>query len=100
MPKATTIKIVASDGREWPCRVTLGAMRRYKQLTGEDVSRMAGVSDITTLIWCCCKSACAIDGVAFDLDVDEFCDRVGIEAATAFAVLIGGEKKTLTATKA
>lgn len=79
--------------------MTLGAMRRYKQLTGEDASRMSGVSDVAALIWCCCKSACAIDGVVFDLDVDEFCDRVGIEAATAFAELLGGEKKTLTAMK-
>ena len=99
MPKSTTIVIVASDGREWPCRVTLGAMRRYKQLTGEDVSRMSGVSDVAALIWCCCKSACAIDGVAFDLELDDFCDRVGIEAAEAFASLLGVEKKTLTAMK-
>ena len=59
----------------------------------------AGVSDVAALIWCCCKSACSIDGVAFDLELEDFCDRIGIEAATAFAELLGGEKKTLTAMK-
>lgn len=89
-----TIKIVTSDGREWPCRMTLGAMRRFKAETGRDVSTMEDSADMAVLIWCCVKSACNADDVSMDVSLDVFCDRLDVESVQAFADLID-EKKTI-----
>lgn len=32
-----------------------------------------------TLLYCCTASACSADGVAFGLELDEFCDLIGPE---------------------
>ena len=40
MKKATiTISI---DGKEYPCRPTMGAMLRFKEQTGKDISEISG----------------------------------------------------------
>lgn len=93
-----TIKIVTSDGREWPCRMTLGAMRRFKAETGRDVSKMEDAADMAVLVWCCVKSACNADGVAMDATLEDFCDRLDVESVEAFAALLG-EKKTVKMTR-
>ena len=93
------ITIVTSDGKEWPCRVTMGAMRRYKTETGEDVSKMSGASDMATFLWCCVKSACNADGVDMDMSCDDFCDRLGPDEINKVTDLMGDEKKTKTVGK-
>ena len=94
MPKGVTFTIETSDGQNWPCRLTLGAMRRYKQITGEDVSQMAGVSDMGVLVWCCCKSACAAENRPMDVSLDDFLDRLEPESLEAITSHMNGEKKT------
>jgi hypothetical protein len=90
----TSIKIVTSDGKEWPCRLTLGAMRRYKAETGEDVSAMNGASDMAVLVWCCVKSACNADGQPMEMSLEDFTDRIGSEEIETIGLLLQGEKKT------
>lgn len=72
---------VTIDGRAYPCRMTMGAMLRYRRLTGKEVSELGdgSVSDLATLLYCCTASACSADGVEFGLSLDEFCDRIGPE---------------------
>lgn len=72
---------VKIGGKVYPCRMTMGAMLRYRRLTGKEVSEMEGgsVSDLATLLYCCTASACAADGVEFGMSLDEFCDRIGPE---------------------
>ena len=95
MAKGVILKIKTSDGQEWPCRVTLGAMRRYKAETGKDVETICNVEDITVFIWCCVKSACAADKKPFDLSLEDFCDMVdGSIIKDMEGELTGDEKKT------
>ncbi len=78
--------IKTSDGKEYPCRITMGAMIRFKRMTGRDISEMDGsVDDMATLIYCATASACAADGKKFEYTRDEFCDRLDSDEMTNFA---------------
>lgn len=72
---------VKIGGRAYPCRMTMGAMLRYRRLTGKEVSEMqnGSVSELATLLYCCTASACSADGVEFGMSLDEFCDNIGPE---------------------
>ena len=89
----TNISIKTSDGKEYPCRITLGAMRRFKQETSHDAESISGSADLAVFVWCCCQSACHADGVEFGVSLDDFCDRLDMEALSAFEALVP-EKKT------
>lgn len=89
----TKISIKTSDGKEYPCRITLGAMRRFKQETGRDAESITGSADLAVFVWCCCLSTCSADGVEFGVSLDDFCDRLDMEALSPFHELMP-EKKT------
>lgn len=73
-------------GKEYPVRITMGAMRRYKRETGQDVSLMGNDIDLLVIfMWCCVASACNADNVPFDLDIDKFADSLGVEDMNLFA---------------
>lgn len=100
----TKIKV---GGKEYPFRVTMGALLRFKRETGHDVSQLKGddLGEQLTLLWCCVASACDVDGVEFGLSVWEFADRLEpAESAELMGVIdsSGGteEKKTMTQTEA
>ena len=80
------IEITTSDGKTFPCRMTMGALVRFKRETGRDVSEMDGsVSDMSALIWCATKSACNADGIPFDYSLEEFADRIDSNDMSSFA---------------
>ena len=94
---------VRINGRVYPCRMTMGAMLRYRRLTGKEVSEMEGgsVSELATLLYCCTASACSADGVEFGMSLDEFCDLIGPEDMERMSAGIradesgdGGSKKS------
>ena len=90
------IEIRTSDGKTYPCRVTMGALLRFSRTTGKDVSAMDGsVTDMATLIWCCVKSACEADGVKFEYSLEEFSDRIDGDEMNAFGkeMTTGASKK-------
>jgi hypothetical protein len=65
-------------GKEYPFRMTMGALMRFKRETGHDVSRM-DATDLTenlVLIWCCILSACVVDNVVFEYSAQELADRL------------------------
>lgn len=74
-PGLTSIVI---GGREYPCRVTMGALVRFKRATGHDVSRLdtGDMEEMMTFLWCCVASACAADGVEMDLSMEGMADRI------------------------
>lgn len=89
-------------GTEYPCRVTMGAMLRYKRETGRDISDISErLTDVVTWLWCCVASACAADGVEFGFSLQDFADRVEPSQMNAFiaaqnaATDSGGEKKSV-----
>ena len=96
MAKDVTIRIKTTDGKVYPCRITLGAMRRFKQETGRDADGIVGASDLAVFIWCCCVSACNADGVEFGFSLDDFCDRLDMSAASELSAALAAEKKTKT----
>lgn len=72
---------VKIEGKEYPFRMTMGALMRFKRETGKDVSRMEA-TDLTEnliLIWCCIMSACVVDNVVFEWSAQELADRLGPE---------------------
>lgn len=72
---------ITVKGTEYPCRMTMGAMYRFKQMTGHEVSRIEkeDISDAIVLVYCCTASACHADGVKFELDFESFADSLSPE---------------------
>ena len=46
---------ITINGTSYPCKMTLGAMLRFKELTGKEVSEISQteVSAMATLLYCC-----------------------------------------------
>lgn len=82
-------------GKEYPCRVTMGAMTRFQDETGHDVSLMekTNVKELCIFIYCCVKSACAADKQPFDMDFQSFADNLEPEIVNSFYVEMDGQKK-------
>lgn len=73
-------------GKEYPVRITMGAMRRYKRETGQDVSLMGNDVDLMVIfMFCCVASACNADDVPFELDIDKFADGLEMNDLNGFA---------------
>ena len=79
-----TVEVRIND-RVYPCRMTMGAMLRYRRLTGKEVSEMEGgsVSELATLLYCCTASACSADGVEFGMSLDELIGPEDMERMSA-----------------
>lgn len=83
--------------KDYPCRVTMGAMTRFKNASGKDVSKMdqSDISELVLFIYCCVKSACNADKVPFDMDFEMFADSMDPESVNAFwEQAAPNEKKT------
>lgn len=80
------MKKILYKGRELPCRVTMGAMVRFKRESGRDVSTIqdGDIADLILLLWCCIKSACNADGETFDVSFDLFADSMDPDALQDF----------------
>lgn len=81
--------------KSYPCRVTMGAMVRFKRAAGKDVSEIGekDVSDLILFMWCCVVSACKADGVAFDMEFEDFADRMEPDTLGAFLGVMQAEEK-------
>lgn len=89
--------MITIGGKEYPCRVTMGAMLRFSEMTGHDVSKMESGSMVETIqfVWCCIRSACKVDGIELKLDFETFADMLTLEDINGFysGMDISGEKK-------
>ena len=55
----------------------MGAMLRFKNVTGREVTDIdGGFSDLCTYLWCCVVSACKKDNIPFDLSLMDFADSI------------------------
>lgn len=93
-------KEVEINGVKYPIRATMGALVRYKQLTGKEVSEMdttkPATDELCTYYYCCLASACNADGVDFPFDLMRFCDTLTPETVSRMAEMLredGKEKK-------
>lgn len=75
------IKIkVGKDGKQYPAYTTMGAFRKYKQLTGKGVEEMASTTESIDFLFCVAQCACKREGVDFPYkDVDEFADDIVVD---------------------
>lgn len=94
------MKKIMYKGRELPCRMTMGAMVRFKKESGRDVSEIQNgdISDLILLLWCCIKSACNADEIDFDTAFEPFADSLDAEALKDFisslaSDAVSGEQK-------
>lgn len=72
---------VTIDNKEYPIKMTMGALIRFKQETGKDIQSIGENStfeDNLALVWCSIKSACNHDHVPFDMSLMDFADSVNI----------------------
>ena len=61
--------------KEYPSRVTMGAMIDFKHETGKDVNEIgADIEQLTMFMYCCVRSACRADKVDFQLTYEQFAD--------------------------
>lgn len=69
---------ITLKGKNYPCRLTMGAMMRFKKLTGKEVSQIEGddVSSMTTFFYSCVASASKADEVDFPYDLETFADLI------------------------
>ena len=95
---------VVINGKELPCRPTMGAMLRFKKETGKEVTEIenGSLSDMCAYLYCCVASACAADKVPCSMSLMDFADSLSPEDMTAWANAVqadstadeeGGEKK-------
>ena len=75
--------------------MTMGAMVRFKNESGKDVSKLekTNISELVLFVYCCVKSACNADKVEFGYDFQSFADLMEPDAANSFYEDMGGEEK-------
>lgn len=69
---------ITVNGTAYPCSPTMGAMLRFKQETGREITEIDSTSftDLCTYLWCCVKSAAKREGKPFDMSLMEFADSL------------------------
>lgn len=69
------------NGKSYPCKQTMGAMLRFKQETGKEVTEIGqgDLTDLCTYLWCCVVSACKAEGVEFGMTLMDFADSLGTD---------------------
>lgn len=85
----------------FPCRVTMGAMVRFKQATGRDVSKISDsdITDLVTFMWCCVASASKADGIEFQLSFEDFADQLLPADLADFVTGLASEQKKIACRK-
>lgn len=81
-------------------RTTMGAMVRYKRLSGRDVSEITtDLTELMMFMYCCVQSASAVDKVDFDMSFEDFADRIDLSDFNSFQGSLQGDepKKKMSA---
>lgn len=82
---------------DYPLRLNMGAMLRFKRITGKEVSelRESDVEGMITLVYCCTAAACNADGVEFAYTLEDFADNLEPESFSdaSIALASSAEKK-------
>lgn len=76
--------VIEIEGKEYPAEISMGAMKRFKDETGKEVSQISGESEWGIFLWCCVKSASSRAGVTFEMDCMEFLDYCTPETMLAW----------------
>lgn len=81
------------NGEAYPCRPTMGAMLRFKEQTGKEITDLDtnSFTELCTYLWCCIKSACARERKQFDLSLLDFADSIDPDDMNAWAAAMQDE---------
>jgi len=83
--------------RDYPLRLNMGAMLRFKRITGREVGELrdSDVEGAITLVYCCTAAACNADGVEFGYTLEDFADNLEPESFSkaSSALYESAEKK-------
>lgn len=84
------------NGETYPCRPTMGAMLRFKQETGKEITEIdpSSFTDLCTYLWCCVASAAKREGKPFNMSVMDFADNILPEDMTDWGKSIMGEAES------
>lgn len=69
---------ITINGEAYPCSPTMGAMLRFKQETGREITEIdpGSFTDLCTYLWCCVVSGAKREGKPFSLSLMEFADSL------------------------
>lgn len=75
------LTIIKISDKVYPCRTTMGAIVRFKRLTGLDIKELKpdDLENFMIFLWCCVVSACNADKVEFLIPVEDFMDHLDPE---------------------
>ena len=90
----SALRKITIGGKSYPCRVTMGAMLRFKRDTGKDVAKQDGenIEELMIFLHSCMASACKVDGVEFDMTMEDMADQMTPDDINEFyGAMSGGE---------
>ena len=66
------------NGEAYPCSPTMGAMLRFKQETGKEITEIdpTSLTDLCAYLWCCIASASKREGKQFTYSLMDFADSI------------------------
>lgn len=80
-------------GKEYPCHMTMGAMRRFKRMHGIDMAagETAAPGDMIDFMYCMVASASNEAGTPLDMDPETFADCVTAEQFASWSEALAGD---------
>lgn len=81
---------ITVNGIAYPCSPTMGAMLRFKQETGREITQIdpSSFTDLCIYLWCCVASAAKREGKTFDYTLMDFADSLTPETMTEWSTSI------------
>ena len=86
---------ITVNGIAYPCSPTMGAMLRFKQETGREITQIdpSSFTDLCTYLWCCVASAAKREGKSFDYTLMDFADSLTPETMAEWSTSIMKESE-------
>ncbi|MDE6498221.1 MAG: hypothetical protein K2L21_06135 [Muribaculaceae bacterium] len=83
---------ITVNGTAYPCYPTGGAMLRFHQETGKEITEIdpRSFTQLCTYLWCCVVSASKREGKDFNLSLMDFADSVSLDDMTAWNQALQG----------
>lgn len=81
---------IVINGKAYPCSPTAGAMLRFKEQTGREVTEIdpSSFTDLLTYLWCCVVAASKREGIDFGMSLMDFADNLTPEDMTEWSDMI------------
>ncbi len=82
------------NGEAYPCSPTMGAMLRFKEETGREVTeiRTDSPTDLCTYMYCCVASASKREGRPLSMSLMDFADNITAEDMAGWSQSIMSEQ--------